>query len=197
MAIILKFAILEKQCDVLNLWGNRFTPESSFILANILQTNQTLRELDLSYNQLTDEGVRILCDVLSLDQCYLKELDLSSNLLTDRSATYLGDMLRTNTNLEYLFLNQNDLSNHGLISIANALVNDNQKLKQLKVESNPEITRNGLVDFVNLLKTNEIFEEIYVKNCSISERDFDMLEQLSFTTGFDIIVSNRTLIVFN
>jgi hypothetical protein len=58
MAIILKYAVLEKQCQSLNLWGNQFTYESITILANVLNGNQTLKELDISHNHLLDKGVK-------------------------------------------------------------------------------------------------------------------------------------------
>ena len=195
MAIILKHAVLEKKCEILNLWGNRFTYESIYILSNILNGNQTLIELDLSYNRLSDEGVKIISKVLSLNTCVLKELDLSSNGLTDESAEYLANMLRKNDKLEGLILNKNEIHNEGLILIANALVQDNKTLKYLKLESNPYITRTGVLGVIDLLKNNEFLEEIYVKDCSIFPKDFQMLEQKAFTTGFDIIVSNRTNIL--
>jgi Ran GTPase-activating protein (RanGAP) involved in mRNA processing and transport len=191
MAIIIKHAILGKKCRILNLWGNQFTSESLGILSTILNGNQTLKELDLSHNRLSDEGIQILSEVLSLNTCAIKELDLSSNGITDKGAEYLSNMLRKNRKLKSLILNKNDISNDGLIFLANALIHDNQKLKQLKLESNPFITRTGVINVLNLLRNNPTLEDIYVKGCSILDKDFDMLEQMSFTTGFDIIVTNK------
>jgi Ran GTPase-activating protein (RanGAP) involved in mRNA processing and transport len=188
MAIILKYAVLEKKCQILNLWGNQFTYQSISILANILNGNQTLKELDLSYNHLSDKGVEIISKVLSLNNCVLKEIDLSSNGITDKGAEYLSNMLRKNQKLKFLILNKNDITNNGLILLSNSLVNDNKKLKHLKIESNPFITRTGIIHILNLLKNNQTLENIYIKNCSISDRDFYILEQMAFTTGFDIIV---------
>lgn len=188
MGIIVKYAVLEKKCQSLNLWGNRFTYKSLSILANILNENQTLEELDLSYNHLTDRGVEILSEVLSLNNCIIKEIDLSSNDITDIGVKYLSNMLRKNTKIKSLILNKNEITNDGLILLGNALVDDNKILQELKIESNPYITRTGVIQIVNLLKHHPTLEEIYVKDCSISEKDFHMLEQLGFTTGFDIIV---------
>jgi len=188
MAIILKYAVLEKQCQILNLWGNEFTHESISILANILNGNRTLTELDLSHNRLSDKGIEIISEVLSLNTCALKEIDLSSNGITDQGAEYIANMLRKNRKLKALILNKNEITDNGLILLAHALVNDNKKLKQLKLESNPFITRTGVIDILNLLKNNQTLEDVYVKDCSISDEDFDMLEKMAFTTGFDIIV---------
>jgi hypothetical protein len=189
MAIIIKHAILGKKCRILNLWGNQFTFESIPILSNILNGNRTLKELDLSHNHLLDKGVQIISEVLSLNTCSIKELDLSSNEITDKGAEYLGNMLRTNRKLKSLILNKNHITDDGFTFLANALVHDNQKLKQLKLESNPYITKRGVINVLNLLRDNQVLENIYVKACNISDKDFHMLEQMSFTTGFDIIVS--------
>lgn len=197
MAIILKHAVLERHCQILNLWGNRFTPQSLPLLCKILNTNRTLKELDLSHNHFGDHGVQIICKALSLNHSTLKELDLSSNEITDRGAEYLSSMLTRNTRLKRLILNRNDITNNGFLRLANALVRDNQTLIQLKLESNPFITRTGVINVLRLLRRNEILEDIYVKDCSIADRDFSLLEQMSFTTGFDIIVSNRTYIFPN
>jgi Ran GTPase-activating protein (RanGAP) involved in mRNA processing and transport len=191
MAIILKYAVLEKQCQSLNLWGNQFTYESITILANVLNGNQTLKELDISHNHLLDKGVKIISKVLSLNTCLIKEIDLSSNGITDIGAEYLSNMLRKNRKLKALVLNKNDITDNGLILLANALVDDNKKLKELKIEANPFITRTGVIHILNLLKNNQILEDIYVKDCTISGKDFHMLEQIAFTTGFDIFVSKK------
>jgi Ran GTPase-activating protein (RanGAP) involved in mRNA processing and transport len=78
MATILKYAVLEKECQSLNLWGNQFTFESISILSNILNGNRTIRELDLSHNRLLDKGVEMIWEVLSSNTCVIKEIDLSS-----------------------------------------------------------------------------------------------------------------------
>ena len=197
MAIIVKHAVLEKQCRILNLWGNQFTAKSLPLLCKILNNNRTLRELDLSHNHFGDEGVQIICNVLSFNHSRLKELDLSGNEITDRGAAYLSSMLRRNTRLKRLILNRNDITNDGFLRLANALVRDNENLIQLKLEGNPFITRTGVINVLNLLRRNQILEDIYVKDCSIVDRDFSLLERMSFTTGFDIIVSNRTYIFPN
>jgi Ran GTPase-activating protein (RanGAP) involved in mRNA processing and transport len=191
MAIILKYAVLGKKCQGLNLWGNQFKAESIFILTNILNGNRTLRELDLSYNQLKNEGVRTLCDVLALNTCVIKEIDLSSNGITDKGVEYIADMLQKNEKLRALVLNHNEITDKGLMSLADALVNEkNKKLTQLKLESNPLITRTGVEYTLNLLKDKQIFQRLYVKDCSVLDKDWDRLEDMACTTGFDVIVRN-------
>lgn len=193
MGIILKYAVLEKKCRSLNLWGNRFTYKSMSILANILNGNEILEELDLSHNQLTDHGIQIISDVLSLNNCSIKEIDFSSNNITDKGMEYISNMIRKNKRLKSLLLNKNDITNDGLILLGNALNNDNKTLRELKIESNLYITRTGIINLVNLIRNHPRLEEIYIKDCSISGKDFHMLEQMGFTTGFDIIVWKKNV----
>jgi Ran GTPase-activating protein (RanGAP) involved in mRNA processing and transport len=167
MATVTKYAVLGKQCKGLNLWGNLFTDQSISTLASVLNKNQTLRELDLSRNHLSDKGVHIISKVLSLDNCLLKEIDLSSNKITDKGVEYIADMLRKNNTLERLSLNDNEITDHGLRLLADALT-DNKKLKQLKLEQsphepNPRITRTGVERILDLLKDNHTLKEIYLK----------------------------------
>jgi len=192
MATVTKYAILEKQSKGLNLWGNRFTDISISTLASVLNENQTLRELDLSYNRLLDKGVRIISKVLSLDNCLLKEIDLSSNRITDKGVKDIADMLRKNNTLERLLLNDNQITNDGLILLAKALA-DNKKLKQLKLEQsppkqsthepNPRITRTGVERILDLLKDNHTLKEIYLKGHVNKEIKTELEEEAAFKTN--------------
>jgi Ran GTPase-activating protein (RanGAP) involved in mRNA processing and transport len=41
-------------------------------------TTANLLELDISFNELTDEGAKYLCDALKSENCKLTELDISN-----------------------------------------------------------------------------------------------------------------------
>ena len=192
MLVIVKYAVLEKQCKGLNLWRNQFKFGSLSVLCHFLNDNRTLRELDLSYNQLKDEGVRMLSEVLALNTCVIRDLDLSSNQITDKGAKCLAKMLTTNKRLKILALNYNDITNDGLISLAHALDDHkNNQLKQLRLEANPFITRTGVEYTLNLLKKQQRFQKLYVKDCTFSDDDYEDLEDMAFQTGFDVIARNK------
>ncbi len=74
------------------------------------------------------------------------------NNIIDQGAEYLANMLRKNRKLKALVLKKNDITNRELILLANAFADENKKLKQLRLESNPFITRNGVIRVLNLLK---------------------------------------------
>ncbi|CAF3286444.1 unnamed protein product [Rotaria socialis] len=169
MATIVKYAIYEKECTGLNLWGNRFTAAGISILVDALNGNKAIKELDISYNQLSDDGVQMISKVLSLNNCVLEDIDLSSNDIKDRGAKYLADMLMKNRSLKVLVLNKNDITNVGLKLLADALDCDNKTLQQLKLESNQFITEQGVHSLFQLLRHNTNLKELYVRNCSIAD----------------------------
>ncbi|XP_064175924.1 NACHT, LRR and PYD domains-containing protein 12-like isoform X1 [Anguilla rostrata] len=66
------------------------TMTSCEIVASALQSsNSPLRELDLSYNNLGDSGVKLLCAGLMSPNCKLQRLDLSYNNLGDSGVKLL------------------------------------------------------------------------------------------------------------
>ncbi|UJR14323.1 hypothetical protein I4U23_001319 [Adineta vaga] len=167
MASIVKYGIKEKECRILNLWGNRFTSRGLLVLVNTLYENKTLRELDLSHNRLGDDGIEILAKFLSLNNCSIRYLDLSSNGITDVGAQYLANMLTKNTSLESLTLNKNEIEDGGLIYIAEALKTQNQKLVELRLDENLFITRTGVEKVLEVLKDQTVLGSLHVQNCTI------------------------------
>ncbi|CDQ65237.1 unnamed protein product [Oncorhynchus mykiss] len=80
-------------------------------LANI----PSLRELNLSNNNLKDEGVKMLCKAFRLPTCQLEKLMVSDCKLTEKSCGELVEALSSNlTNLKELDLSGNDLGDRGV-----------------------------------------------------------------------------------
>lgn len=190
MVTIVKLAIGKKQCRILNLWGNQFTAASMPMLVNGLYDNYTLEELDLSYNQLGDEGVKVIADFFALNESTVKELDLSSNGIGTEGAEHLAGMLAKNKTLRILSLNKNELDDEDLEEIASKIADSKGKLRQLRLESNDFITRRGIIDALRALRENKTLHAIYVKgctNCDSNEAKRELREE-SFRTGFDVFV---------
>ncbi|CAF0740013.1 unnamed protein product [Adineta ricciae] len=189
MPCIIKNAIYRKECKILNLWGNRFTSKSLFVLIKALEGNQTLHELDLSHNSLGDDGIQILSQFFSLNNCEIKHLDLSSNNVTEVGAHSIADMLRRNRTIKRLSLNKNDITDIGLVRIAEEIQNGNERIVELKFDDNPNITREGIEAVLGILRNHRSLEGIYVQNCGVfSQRIKEDLEENAFRTGFDVFV---------
>ncbi|XP_029603870.1 NACHT, LRR and PYD domains-containing protein 3-like [Salmo trutta] len=105
-------------CNIqtLVLDGCKLTYESCETLASALQTpNSPLRELDLSYNDLGDRGVELLCVGLTSPLCNIQTLVLDGCKITYESCETLTSALRTpNSPLRELNLSYNDLGDRGV-----------------------------------------------------------------------------------
>ncbi|XP_062395963.1 NACHT, LRR and PYD domains-containing protein 12-like isoform X2 [Sardina pilchardus] len=98
-------------------WLNQcqLTKASGKLLASVLQmTPSHLRELDLSDNDLQDEGVELLCVAVGDPQCKLEILRLVGCGLTEKSGGVLAFALQSvNSHLRELDLSKNTLGDCG------------------------------------------------------------------------------------
>jgi Ran GTPase-activating protein (RanGAP) involved in mRNA processing and transport len=89
-------------------------------LSDALKVNQTLTNLDLSFDGIySGEGIKILSDTLKVNQT-LTTLDLSRNLLGKNveDIKNLSDALKVNQTLTTLDLYGNDLGENDLIGLS-------------------------------------------------------------------------------
>uniref|UniRef100_A0AAZ3NW72 NACHT domain-containing protein n=1 Tax=Oncorhynchus tshawytscha TaxID=74940 RepID=A0AAZ3NW72_ONCTS len=105
-----------KTCKRALLDHCKLTYKSCETLASALQTpNSPLRELDLSYNDLGDRGVELLCVGLTSPLCNIQTLVLAGCKLTYESCETLASALQTpNSPLRELDLSYNDLGDRGV-----------------------------------------------------------------------------------
>uniref|UniRef100_A0A672MCL0 NACHT, LRR and PYD domains-containing protein 3-like n=1 Tax=Sinocyclocheilus grahami TaxID=75366 RepID=A0A672MCL0_SINGR len=104
------------------------TDECCESLSSYLQSN-SLRELDLSHNDLQDSGVKLLSDGLKSSQCQLSILRLSGCMVTEEGCCFLASALSSNPS----HLRELDLSyNHPGQSLVKLLSDPNYRLDKLK-----------------------------------------------------------------
>ncbi|KAF5893529.1 NACHT, LRR and PYD domains-containing protein 12-like, partial [Clarias magur] len=113
-------------------WCN-LTEKSCSFLSSILIS---LRELDLSNNDLQDSGVKFISEGLNNDQCKLQILRLSGCLVTKEGFTSLAVSLSSNSSsdLRELDLSYNHPGDGGEMLVSGLLENKNCKLETLKME---------------------------------------------------------------
>jgi Ran GTPase-activating protein (RanGAP) involved in mRNA processing and transport len=170
MEIIVKQAMINKQCKELDLRRNEIQSNGIGILADELIQNQTLETLYLSFNFISDIGVYYLMESMSNNHTILKKLELDSNQITDQGAEYLSEMLKTNQTLLWLSLDNNQITNQGMKSIANVLSHSNQRLEELYMNGNKSIDDRSINVLISMIKQNLTIRKLSLENCGISKR---------------------------
>ncbi|KAF4097464.1 hypothetical protein G5714_021472 [Onychostoma macrolepis] len=123
----------DKHCQLnkLMLCDCGLTEESCSALATVLRSNSSLKELDMSNNNLQDSGVKKLG--LENTNCTLQKLRLSDCSITEKGYKALASALRSNpSHLIELDLTGNDPGQSGVKQLSDLLQDPNCKLKTLR-----------------------------------------------------------------
>uniref|UniRef100_A0A8C1TBK4 Uncharacterized protein n=1 Tax=Cyprinus carpio TaxID=7962 RepID=A0A8C1TBK4_CYPCA len=145
--IICKLEILSlSMCDL--------TEESCSALASVLSSDSSsLKDLDLSNNNLQDSGVKLLSDGLN-EKCNLEKLRLSNCIITEEGYKALASALRSNpSHLIELDLTGNDPGQSGVKELNDLLQDPNCQLKTLRL-CGCKITEKQLLILTSALKSN-------------------------------------------
>ncbi|KAM4846320.1 NACHT, LRR and PYD domains-containing protein 14 [Thomomys bottae] len=126
-------ALKNTQCQLqsLRLESCNLTSVCCTSLANILTRSYSLIFLDLSANNLLDDGAKLLWEALGNPQCCIQKLSLQNCGLTEASCEHISMALISNERLTHLCLADNVLGDNGISLICVALIKPQCMLRSL------------------------------------------------------------------
>ncbi|XP_041838720.1 NACHT, LRR and PYD domains-containing protein 12-like isoform X2 [Melanotaenia boesemani] len=133
-------------------------------LASVLSTNEVyLRELDLGYNSISDDGVKDLVEGLSDQSCRLKVLRLQGCRVTAQACQHLAKALKQTQKMQELDLGCNEIGDEGLRYLSAGLRDADCWLETLKL-SQCNIKEKGCCYLASSLQQNSD----HLKNLDLS-----------------------------
>ena len=121
-----------------------------------------IEDIDLRYNEITDEGAQALGDLISKSPRLLG-LNLQGNKIKSEGAQYLAEALKECTNLQYLNLNGNKIKTNGAMMVTELLFT-HDKLLSLNLGNN-KIDHDGIIGILSVLNSsNYTLEELNIEN---------------------------------
>ncbi|XP_076152251.1 NACHT, LRR and PYD domains-containing protein 3-like isoform X2 [Alosa pseudoharengus] len=120
-------------CRKARLAECKLSENSCEIVATVLQSPNSLIQLDLSHNDMRDSGVQLLSMGLSSPHCKLQTLRLADCKLTDTSCEIVASVLQSPNSLQQLDLSDNDLGDFGVQLLSKGLSSSNCKIQTLRL----------------------------------------------------------------
>ncbi|XP_041959879.1 NACHT, LRR and PYD domains-containing protein 3-like isoform X2 [Alosa sapidissima] len=140
-------------CRKARLAECKLSEKSCGIVAAVLQSPNSLTELDLNHNDLGDSGVQLLSKGLSSPNCKLQTLRFADCKLTDKSCEIVASVLQSPNSLLQLDLSDNDLGDSGVQLLSKGLSSFNCKIHTLRL-SDCLISEKGCGFLASALSSN-------------------------------------------
>ncbi|KAM3919816.1 NACHT, LRR and PYD domains-containing protein 12-like isoform 1-T1 [Leptodactylus fuscus] len=165
--------------EELQLSYNALPDTSCTQLASVIRNNQSLKILDLSYNNLFGPHFSNLMAALSSPACRIKESNLADNDLPDTSCTQLASVIRNNQSLKILDLSNNRLSGPHFSDLMAALSSPACRIEELHLADN-NLPDTSCTQLASVIRNNQSLKKLVLSDNSLSGPDFsDLMAALS------------------
>ncbi|CAF0828546.1 unnamed protein product [Adineta ricciae] len=177
--LIIQQAINTRKCTFLDLSHNNITADGAKLVADVLKTNQFLKTLRFWQNYILDAGASSIAQALHYNKT-LTVLCLASNGLTNVSAMDIACMLNVNKSLIRLYLDHNEIGDQGMISLMSAL-QSNQTLQKIFLHSNV-ISDRSILSVRAMLQQNQTLRWLSLDNNGLSYQGCDTLLNIAINS---------------
>ena len=156
------------QLQTLGLHFNPIGSEGSVAFADMLATNKSLTELNMSKCSIQGEGAVCLAKALEKNST-LKKFGINHNPIGSEGAVAFAGMLATNKSLAELNMWGCNIQGEGAVSLVKAL-EKNSTVREFHISCNP-IGSEGAVAFADMLATDKSLTEVSMRQCDIQKED--------------------------
>ncbi|GCC17373.1 NACHT, LRR and PYD domains-containing protein 3-like [Chiloscyllium punctatum] len=160
---------LNSKLQKVELRGNHLSESCAEDLASILNTNQSLIELNLGNNKVKHLGVKLLSSALMNPHCKLQKLLLYRNGLTKSCVQVLSSALNTNQSLIELNMNCNNLGDSGMKLLCAVLGNSDCKLQKLHL-CNVNLSDSCAQELSTVVSTNQSLKVLDLGSNSFTDQ---------------------------
>jgi len=157
---------------VLNVSHNQFTDNGVTAIRDYMFNSSVITELNISSN---DISIKPIAEILVRNSSLLK-LDISNTCINDNEAEIICGALKVNKTLQELNISRGHISPAGGHFIAEGLC-ENTSLQKLDISTN-KILDDGAIAICNCLKTNSNLQELNLSFNKITNRGVKEIKQL-------------------
>jgi len=156
----------------LNLRNNKIDDKGIAILTRAFADNVTLKEIDLGFNRdITPSGWQLFFKCLQNSSSSIEELDISSNNIPDEGVVALGNALKNNTTLHVLDFNTDHIHEQESTCVPATVwqsffdcLHNSKSALQYIILRGCRISEEGLDVIANALSTNSTLNTLDLSN---------------------------------
>lgn len=156
-------------------------------LADALTAGCCLTSITLSKAGMEESGTRAIAQALSQENCRVELLNLSGNHVSRRTGTAIASMLRGNTSLRTLILQDHWSGSDFFEAIVGVVKDSNRSLTHLDVSKN-KLSNELHSSFVSLIESNTS-----LRHLDLSETDFGAEGDSTWDSLISALRRNSTL----